>query len=133
MGKCSGRCTLVAFCCLQLVSGAERGGAAAVRGRHPGCGVAGRSLPRAGRLVPLCALLASAPRSRARSNAPGLHASVRTVCAWAPAGGCAPGLWFPWGWGCVRGRSVHSARSLPARSLQIAGSVGTSSLWAPPL
>lgn len=79
MGKCSGRCTLVAFCCLQLVSRAGRGGVAAARGRHSGCGVAGRSLPRAGRLVPLCALLASAPRSRTRSSAPGLHASARTV------------------------------------------------------
>lgn len=49
MGKCSGRCTLVAFCCLQLVSGAGwgrgrawappgvRGGRAEPAPRGPAC------------------------------------------------------------------------------------------------
>lgn len=120
MGKCSGRCTLVAFCCLQLVSRAERGGAAAVRGRHPGCGVAGRSLPRAGQLVPLCALLASAPRSRAGSNAPGLHASVRTVCV-GSRWGLRPGTVVLLGLGvCPRlvcALAEVPARMFPSRSL----------------
>lgn len=133
MGKCSGRCTLVAFCCLQLVSRSERGGAAAVRGRHPGCGVAGRSLPRAGRLVPLCALLALAPRSRARSNAPGLHASVRIGCV-GPRWGAAPQGCGSLGAGGVSEAGLCTRRGpCPHVPLQIAGSVGTSSLWAPPL
>ena len=41
MGKCSGRCTLVAFCCLQLVSAARPGCRAGwgAAGRGPGaCG-----------------------------------------------------------------------------------------------
>lgn len=36
MGKCSGRCTLVAFCCLQLVSSARPGGRGRVGRRGAG-------------------------------------------------------------------------------------------------
>lgn len=49
MGKCSGRCTLVAFCCLQLVSAALPGGRSRV-----GRGGAGSQGVRAGCCVPVC-------------------------------------------------------------------------------
>lgn len=134
MGKCSGRCTLVAFCCLQLVSASLPGGRGRVgRGGAGSPGVrwvlclcvsaesarvggglesrSGRAEPApAGRAVSLCALLA-------RRSPSGSAPCARVPPAPRP-GFHASGLLLrgaPWdcGWRCDPGWFVDPLFSLP--------------------
>lgn len=143
MGKCSGRCTLVAFCCLQLVSGVGAAGGVpgprvgagpwvCVRGECPGGGWSGVTERTGGASPcwPRC-LFVCAPRRRAPGREcaprPGLRAPGLLLRGalwdWSPQAGR--------GWGCGRGWCVDPWLPLPCVCLDHSFvCVGLPSLWA---